>query len=63
MARMLRRVAKVVAAGMLLGSCAAASPWPEWRETAMLLDAPANTDAGSAPTDARIVSSEQLFDD
>ena len=63
MARMLMRVTKVVAAGLVLGSCAAASPWPEWRETAMLLDEPANTDARSAYTDARIVRAEQLFDD
>ena len=63
MARMLNRLAKVVAAGLLLGSCAAASPWSEWRETAALLDAPANTDASWAPSDARIVRAEQLFDD
>jgi hypothetical protein len=63
MARMLMRVAKVVAAGLVLGSCAAASPWPEWRETAMLLDAPAYTEASSAYPDARIVRAEQLFDD
>ena len=64
MARILSRVAKVVAAGLLLGSCAAATtPWSEWRETAALLDAPGNTDASSAHTDARIVRAEQLFDD
>ena len=66
MARMLMRVAKAVAAGVVLGSCAAASPWPEWRETAMLLDepdAPAYTDASSAYPDARIVRADQLFDD
>ena len=63
MARILSRVAKVVAAGLLLGSCVAASPWSEWRETAALLDAPGNTDASSAHTDARIVKAEQLFDD
>lgn len=56
MARMLRRVVKVVAAGLLLGSCAAASPWAEWRETAMLLDTPTDTDT-------KLVRSEQLFDD
>ena len=48
--------AKVVAAGLVLGSCAAASSWLEWRESAMFLDEPAHTDA-------RMVSSEQLFDD
>lgn len=63
MARILSPVAKVVAAGLLLGSCAAATPWSEWRETAALLDAPANSDASSAHTDARIVRAEQLFDD
>jgi hypothetical protein len=62
MARILSRVAQVVAAGLLLGSCAAATPWSEWRETAALLDAPGNTDAISAHTDARIVRAEQLFD-
>ena len=46
MARVLMRVAKVVAAGLLLGSCAAADPWAEWRESAMLLDAPADTGRG-----------------
>jgi len=63
MARILSRVAKVVAAGLLLGSCVAASPWSEWRETAALLDAPGNADASSAHIDARIVRAEQLFDD
>jgi hypothetical protein len=63
MARILSRVAKVVAAGLLLGSCAAAGPWSEWRETAALLDAPGNADASSAHIDARIVRAEQLFDD
>ena len=63
MARILSRVAKVVAAGLLLGSCVAASPWSEWRETAALLDAPGSTDAIAAHADARIVLAEQLFDD
>ena len=56
MARMLILGMKVVAAGLVLGSCVAANPWLEWRESAMLLDAPAHTDA-------RMVSSDQLFDD
>ena len=56
MARMLMLGAKVVAAGLVLGSCAAATPWLEWRESAMLLDEPVHTDA-------RTVGSEQLFDD
>lgn len=63
MARVLMRVAKVVAAGLVLGGCAAADPWAEWRESAMLLDAPADPDTGSAYADARQVRWEQIFDD
>lgn len=63
MARDLMRLAKVVAAGLVLGSCAAADPWAEWRESAMLLDAPADSDTGSAYTDVRQVRWEQIFDD
>ena len=63
MARALMRVVKAVAAGLVLGSCAAADPWAEWRESAMLLDAPADPDTGSAYADARQVRWEQIFDD
>lgn len=56
MGSMLTRAANVVAAGLLLGSCAASSPRPDWREQPMLLDATARTDAGT-------VKPEQLFDD
>ena len=63
MATVLMRLAKVVAAGLVLGSCAAVDPWAEWRESAMLLDAPADLDTGSAHADARQVRWEQIFDD
>jgi len=63
MARVLMRVVKAVAAGLVLGSCAAADPWAEWRESAMLLDAPADPDTGSTYADARQVRWEQIFDD